>query len=67
MDGFLAIASLLLEKEVIFADDLERILGPRKGAKDNLLDDADETETEERKEGENTVPEETAGNADGKE
>ena len=65
MDGFLAIASLLLEKEVIFADDLERILGPRKGAKDSLLDDADETE--ERKEGENTVPEETAGNADGKE
>ena len=67
MDGFLAIASLLLEKEVIFADDLEKILGPRKGAKDNLLDDADETETEERKEGENAVPEETAGNADGKE
>lgn len=67
MDGFLAIASLLLEKEVIFADDLERILGPRKGAKDNLLDDADETETEGRKEGENAVPEETAGNADGKE
>ncbi len=65
MDGFLAIASLLLEKEVIFADDLERILGPRKGAKDNLLDDADETEG--RKEGENAVPEETAGNADGKE
>ena len=67
MDGFLAIASLLLEKEVIFADDLERILGPRKGAKDNLLDDADETETEGRKEGENAGPEETAGNADGKE
>ena len=65
MDGFLAIASLLLEKEVIFADDLERILGPRKGAKDSLLDDADETEG--RKEGENAVPEETAGNADGKE
>ena len=31
MDGFLELASLLLEKEVIFADDLERIFGPRKG------------------------------------
>ena len=26
-------AELLLEKEVIFADDLERIFGPRAGAK----------------------------------
>ncbi len=32
MDGFLQLAALLLEKEVIFADDLERIFGPRKGA-----------------------------------
>ena len=32
MEGFLELASLLLEKEVIFADDLERIFGPRKGA-----------------------------------
>ena len=31
-DGFLALANLLLEKEVIFADDLERIFGPRAGA-----------------------------------
>lgn len=31
MEGFLELASLLLEKEVIFADDLERIFGPRKG------------------------------------
>ena len=30
---FLAVAALLLEKEVIFADDLERILGPRVGSK----------------------------------
>mgnify|MGYP002516987101 CR=1 FL=1 len=29
---FLEVAALLLEKEVIFADDLERILGPRAGA-----------------------------------
>ena len=32
-DGFLQLASLLLEKEVIFADDLERIFGPRAGAR----------------------------------
>ena len=31
-DGFLELAALLLEKEVIFADDLERIFGPRAGA-----------------------------------
>ncbi len=32
MDGFLQLAALLMEKEVIFADDLERIFGPRAGA-----------------------------------
>ena len=32
-DGFSKLAELLLEKEVIFADDLERIFGPRAGAK----------------------------------
>ena len=32
MDGFRQLAALLLEKEVIFADDLERIFGPRAGA-----------------------------------
>ena len=31
-DGFSQLAALLLEKEVIFADDLERIFGPRVGA-----------------------------------
>ena len=31
-EGFSALAELLLEKEVIFADDLERIFGPRAGA-----------------------------------
>ena len=32
-EGFSRLAALLLEKEVIFADDLERIFGPRAGAK----------------------------------
>ena len=31
-EGFMQLAALLLEKEVIFADDLERIFGPRAGA-----------------------------------
>jgi cell division protease FtsH len=31
-DGFLQLAALLLEKEVIFAEDLERIFGPRAGS-----------------------------------
>ena len=31
-DGFVQLAELLFEKEVIFADDLERIFGPRAGA-----------------------------------
>ena len=31
-EGFLALAAILLEKEVIFADDLENIFGPRAGA-----------------------------------
>ena len=31
-EGFEELAALLLEKEVIFADDLERIFGPRKKA-----------------------------------
>ena len=34
-DGFRQLAELLLEKEVIFADDLERIFGPRAGSKVN--------------------------------
>jgi cell division protease FtsH len=32
-EGFLALAAVLLEKEVIFAEDLENIFGPRVGAK----------------------------------
>ena len=31
-EGFMQLAALLLDKEVIFADDLERIFGPRAGA-----------------------------------
>jgi cell division protease FtsH len=33
-EGFLALAAILLEKEVIFADDLENIFGKRAGAKE---------------------------------
>ena len=29
MEGFLQVAALLLEREVIFADDVEKILGPK--------------------------------------
>jgi cell division protease FtsH len=32
-EGFTRLAELLLEKEVIFAEDLEKIFGPRVGAK----------------------------------
>lgn len=52
-DGFLQMAALLLEKEVIFADDVERILGPKsKPASDDLTpedtaDDASEPKSNE--------------------
>ena len=48
-DGFMQLAALLLEKEVIFADDLERIFGPRAGAQpgEELPKDPEETATEE--------------------
>ena len=44
-DGFTQLAELLLEKEVIFADDLERIFGPRAGAKpgEDIPKDPEET------------------------
>ena len=44
-EGFMQLASLLLEKEVIFADDLERIFGPRAGASkdEELPKDPEET------------------------
>ena len=52
-DGFLQMAALLLEKEVIFADDVERILGPKaKPASDDMTpedtaDDASEPKSTE--------------------
>ncbi|MCD8313667.1 MAG: ATP-dependent zinc metalloprotease FtsH [Bacteroidales bacterium] len=45
-DQFLQVAALLLDREVIFAEDLERIMGPRKGGT-NPLEDAAETERQE--------------------
>ena len=42
MAGFTELAALLLEKEVIFADDLERIFGPRAGAQQVAETDAEE-------------------------
>ena len=46
-DGFSQLAELLLEKEVIFADDLERIFGPRAGAKPGEVIPKDPEETAE--------------------
>jgi len=40
-EGFMQLAALLLEKEVIFADDLEKIFGPRAGAQ-NVAEPAEE-------------------------
>ena len=46
-DKFLELAALLLEKEVIFADDMERIFGPRVNAsKEEPSEEKPETETE---------------------
>ncbi len=42
-EGFLELAALLLEKEVIFADDLERIFGPRAGATQTVKTETEET------------------------
>ena len=53
-EGFLQMAALLLEKEVIFADDVERILGPKsKPASDDLTpedtaDDASEPKSTQK-------------------
>ena len=49
-DGFMQLAALLLEKEVIFADDLERIFGPRAGsakpAEKEVVNEPEEVATE---------------------
>ena len=44
-DGFSQLAAILLDKEVIFADDLERIFGPRAGAKPGEESPQDPEET----------------------
>lgn len=48
-DGFMQLAALLLEKEVIFAEDLERIFGPRAGAPkptEDMVNEPEEVPTE---------------------
>ena len=47
-EGFMQLDALLLEKEVIFADDLERIFGPRAGAPagEEIPKDPEEVATE---------------------
>ena len=49
-EGFLAIAALLMEKEVIFSDDVEKILGPRKGGAHHGNGDPGEKERTEAEE-----------------
>lgn len=51
-EGFLQMAALLLEKEVIFAEDVEKILGPKAKPADESGND--ETETKETTETENS-------------
>ncbi len=46
-EGFLQLAALLLEKEVIFADDLEKIFGPRKFKKPIIAEKKKSVETTE--------------------
>lgn len=50
-EGFLQMAALLLEKEVIFAEDVEKILGPKAKPADET---ENETETTEKNETENS-------------
>ena len=60
---FLEVAALLLEKEVIFADDLERILGPRAGD-DNGQTRSDEKKAKAQEEAEKSAEESHSGEAD---
>ena len=57
MAGFTELAALLLEKEVIFADDLERIFGPRAGAQ-QVEEPVAETDAKEKVEVEGVATEE---------
>ena len=52
-EGFLQMAALLLEKEVIFAEDVEKILGPKAKPADET-ETENETETTETTETENS-------------
>lgn len=52
-EGFLQMAALLLEKEVIFAEDVEKILGPKAKPADET-ETENETETTEKTETENS-------------
>lgn len=45
-EGFLQMAALLLEKEVIFAEDVEKILGPKAKTADETENETETTETE---------------------
>lgn len=45
-EGFLQMAALLLEKEVIFAEDVEKILGPKAKPADETENETETTETE---------------------
>ncbi len=45
MEGFLELAQILLDKEVIFAEDLERIFGPRAGV--GVTDENNNVESDE--------------------
>lgn len=54
-EGFLQMAALLLEKEVIFAEDVEKILGPKaKPADENENENENKPETAETTETENS-------------
>lgn len=46
-EGFLQMAALLLEKEVIFAEDVEKILGPKAKPSDETENETETTETTE--------------------
>ncbi|MBQ3831835.1 MAG: ATP-dependent zinc metalloprotease FtsH [Bacteroidales bacterium] len=63
MEGLTKLAETLLEKEVIFSDDLERIFGKRKG-ENKALDAINEAKEQEKAEAEQTADAETAPSTD---
>ena len=44
-EGFLQLAGLLMDREVIYADDVEKIFGPKAGAKPKASEESTEPET----------------------